>query len=171
MKFTKLKEKKIRKKILKLTDNTNVSREISHKKITSIAILTTDELNSQYHIQSEIETILGIKTSKIYRFRKFKKSDEVSSEHFSEKDINWKAEFHHPKFKSFLDEPFDLLITYYNNSHLYLELATLQSKATFKVGFANVNSKLFDIEFSEELTNVKRFLTELKKYLKILNKL
>ena len=100
-----------------------------------------------------------------------KKIDDVSFKHFSEKDINWKGEFVQPNFQSFLDTPFDLLIGYFSESHLYLEIAILKSKAGFKAGFSSVNTKLYDLEILEKIENSNQFFSELKKYLKILKKL
>ena len=64
-----------------------------------------------------------------------------------------------------------MLIGYFDHQHLYLEKAVLESKATFKVGFSKVNSKLYELEISTELENIEQFSTELKKYLQILKKL
>ena len=76
-----------------------------------------------------------------------------------------------PNFQSFLEQPFDLLIGFFNVNNLYLEKAILQSKATFKAGFSGVNSKLYELEISSQLENVQQFSSELKKYLLILKKL
>ncbi|MDG1399087.1 MAG: hypothetical protein P8P88_11940 [Polaribacter sp.] len=54
---------------------------------------------------------------------------------------------------------------------MYLENAVLRSNARFKVGFANVNQSLYDMEISGYPTKFDDFLSELKKYLVILNKL
>ncbi|WP_258848498.1 DUF6913 domain-containing protein [Polaribacter sp. WD7] len=171
MNFTKLKEKKIRKTISKLSKKNEENRVVSQDKIKSIGILTTDKVSSQLELQSEIESTLGVRNTKIYSFRRFNKTEEISYRHFSEKDVNWKGEFHQQNFKSFLEQPFDLLIAYFDDKHLYLELATLQSRASFKVGFSQVNYKLFDIDFSLETIDIQQFSSELKKYLSILNKL
>ncbi len=171
MNITKLKEAKLRKKIHKLSTKLNKERLVSKKEIRSVGILTTDEVSSKIDISAEIESILELRNSKIYSFKKFNKLDNTSFKHFTEKDINWKGEFIQQNFQSFLEQPFDLLIGYFNTNNLYLELAVLQSKASFKVGFAEVNSILYDIEFSEQLNNIKEFSLELKKYLQILKKL
>ena len=96
---------------------------------------------------------------------------KISYEYFSEKDINWKGESVAPSFASFLEQPFDLLIGFYATNNLYLEHATLQSKATFKAGFSKVNPSLYEIEISENIDNITGFCKELKKYLVLLKKL
>lgn len=171
MNLSKLKESILRKKfndiVLKLQDN----RAVPQKEILTVGILTSESISSAIDVQSEIETILGLTNSKLHSFKKFNKSDEFSLKYFSEKDVNWRGNFTEPTFKNFLEQPFDLLIGYFNHQHLYLEKAVLESKATFKVGFSKVNSKLYELEISTEIENIQQFSSELKKYLQILKKL
>ena len=54
---------------------------------------------------------------------------------------------------------------------MYLENAVLHSKAKFKVGISKVNQELYDIEIATSPKNIKEFLSELKRYLKILKKM
>lgn len=171
MNLTKLKESRIKsnfdKKLSKLKESTIVSQ----KEIKTVAILTTYTLSKEIKLQAEIESILGVKNSKMYSFRKFNKLEDDSNKYFTEKHVNWSGEFTEPTFQNFLAQPFDLIIGYFDINHLYLEKAIFKSKATFKVGFASVNSKLYEIEISAHTENRKQFFLELKKYLKILNKI
>ena len=171
MSLSSLKESFLRKKFDKTLSNLKDNRTVSQKEILTVGILTTESISSKIDLQSEVEAILGVKNSKIYSFKKFNKSDEVSFKHFSEKDINWKGEFKEPNFQSFLEHPFDLLIGYFNHNHLYLEKAVLESNASFKAGFSEVNSKLYELEISTDIENIQQFSSELKKYLQILKKL
>lgn len=170
MNLTKLKENRIKsnfdKKLSKLKE-----RIVSQKEIQTVAILTTEKLSKEINLQAEIESILAVKNSKIYSFKNFNKLEEDGNKYFTEKNINWKGEFTEPTFKNFLAQPFDLIIGYFDTNHLYLEQAVFQSKATFKVGFAEVNSKLYEIEISEKTANTKPFFLELKKYLLLLKKI
>ncbi len=143
----------------------------SKKKIASVAILTHDDFFYRSDLQELVNSELDLRNSRIYSFRDFEKAAEVSYKHFSESDFNWKGEITDTSLQSFLEEPFDLLINYYDAPHCYLEYATALSQATFKVGFSNVNGKLFDLEVQEKASNVTAFLQETKKYLLALNKL
>lgn len=169
--FQGFKESILTKKFEKELNLLESSLTSNTKKISSVGILTTEALSSNQNLQAQVERILGVKNAKIYSFRKYHKTNEVSYKHFSEKDINWKGEYTEPSFHSFLEEPFDLLIGYFDSSNLYLEMAVLQSNATFKVGFSNIREALFDITISESTLHVDAFLQELKKYLVILEKL
>ncbi len=171
MSLSSLKESILKKKFDKSLSKISETRAVLQKDIKSVGILTIDEISSKIDLQSKIESILGVRNSKIYSFKKFSKSDEVSFKHFSEKDINWKGNFIQPNFLSFLEQPFDLLIGYFNENNLYLEKAVLNSNATFKVGFSKVNFKLYELEILEKLENIQQFSLELKKYLQILKKL
>lgn len=169
--FTKIKHSYLKKKFKNSLAESIKKRITSQKEILSVGILTTEEISTKVNLQEEVEDILNIKNSKIYSFKEYNKLDEISYNHFSEKDLNWRGKFTESSFQNFLEQPFDLLISFYNVNNIYLETATLQSKATFKVGFTNVNSSLFEIEISEKISNVKAFCLELKKYLIVLNKL
>jgi hypothetical protein len=139
--------------------------------VKSIAIITSEDISSKIDLQKEIEKMLGARNVKIYSLRNFDKKDDLSYKHFTKKDINWSGQFTEPIFQCFLKTPFDLLIGYFNTNNLYLKHAILASQAEFKVGFAGVNSNLYEIEISEEIENITAFTSELKKYLQIIKKL
>ena len=169
--FNKLKQSILKKKfnasLLKFIKN----REVSQKEVLSVGILTTDEISSRIEIQKEVEKLLTVRNTKIASFREFNKLDAISYKHFSENDINWKGEFTQQTLQSFLEQPFDLLIGYFNSNNLYLETAVLQSNATFKTGFSGVNSDLYELEIAGNTKDIHQFLSELKKYLQSLKKL
>ena len=169
--FQGFKEAVLKKKLNKLLSQADSSRTPSSEKIKSIAIISNEDISTEIDLQKEIEIILKARNIKIYSLRKYNKSDEFSYKHFTKKNVNWKGQFTEESFKCFLEEPFDLLIGYFNKNNLYLERAVLESKAEFKVGFTGVNSKLYEIEISEKIQNITGFTSELKRYLQILKKL
>ena len=169
--FQGFKESILKKKLKKLLFKNDGISTSSSKRIQTVGIITTNEITSKINLQEEIEAILGVRNVKIYSLRAFNKTDEFSYKHFTRKDINWKGAFSQTNFKSFLDEPLDLLIGYFNTNDVFLESAVLQSKAQFKVGFSEVNAKLYEIEISEKIAHVTAFTSELKKYLQIIKKL
>lgn len=147
------------------------NRVVSDKEIKTVGILTTELFFNTIELKEEVERVLNLRNAKIYCYRPYKKSNTISFKHFSEKDFNWKGKIIQPNFNSFIDEPFDLLIGYFDKSNLFLESAVLQSKATFKVGIAKVNQMLYDIEIKSNPYKVEEFLTELKKYLILIEKM
>ena len=169
--FQGFKEAVLKKKLNQLLSQADSSCTPSSEKIKSIAIISNEDISTEIDLQKEIEIILKARNIKIYSLRKYNKSDEFSYKHFTKKNVNWKGQFTEESFKCFLEEPFDLLIGYFNKNNLYLERAVLESKAEFKVGFTGVNSKLYEIEISEKIQNITGFTSELKRYLQILKKL
>jgi hypothetical protein len=90
---------------------------------------------------------------------------------FGAKHLNWKGEITEPKANDFLNEEFDLLISYYDVEKTILMLFTLKSKAKFKVGFASIDKRLNHLIINTEAENYKVFTDELFRYLKLLNKI
>jgi hypothetical protein len=171
MNLSKLKEVRLRNRFDKTLSSITDSRAVSQKEIRTVGILTIESISKIIDLQSRIEPILGVKNSKMYSFRSFNKTEVDPLSDFTKKDVSWNGDFKEPNFQSFLEQPFDLLIGYFNEPHLYLEMAVMQSKASFKVGFSGVNPKLYELEFLEKIGNTRPFSTELKKYLQILKKL
>ena len=73
--------------------------------------------------------------------------------------------------KNFIAEPFDLLINYYDTEKVALLLVSNLSKASFKVGFASIDKRLNHFMIDTNAENYIVFMSELFKYLKILNKI
>ncbi len=147
------------------------NRVVSNEEVYTVAILTTVELSKWLKIQDEVEKILDLGNIRTYRYRPYNKNDVRSYKFFSEKDFNLKGEPKKGPIKSFIEEPFDLLIGYFDKNNLYLENAVLRSNAKFKVGFAKVNQRLYDLEIKEYPNKLESFVSELKKYLIVLQKL
>jgi acetolactate synthase small subunit len=166
-----LKKSFIKKRFNKLLKQKEEQREVSNDEVYTVGIIASGEIYKWMKIENEVERILGLGNVRIYNYRPFNKMDIPSYKYFSEKDFNWKGEPKNKFFKSFIEEPHDLLIGYFNKNNLYIENAVLRSNAKFKVGFANVNQALYDMEIAEYPTKVESFLSELKKYLIIMNKL
>ena len=158
----------LRRQFQKRLIENDVHRIVSQKEIKTVGIITTEEISKWINVKGEVEKILNLKDVKMYSFRPQNKN---SNKYFSEKDFNWQGNIYKPDFKSFIDEPFDLLIGYFNKNNLFLESSVLQSNASFKVGISGVNQELYDIEIAETPIETERFFLELKKYLIIIRKL
>lgn len=158
----------LRRQFQKRLIENEVHRIVSQKEIKTVGIITTEEISQWINVKGEVEKILNLKDVKMYSFRPQNKN---SNKYFSEKDFNWQGNIYKTDFKSFIDEPFDLLIGYFNKNNLFLESSVLQSNASFKVGISGVNQELYDIEIAETPIETERFFLELKKYLIIIRKL
>ncbi len=89
---------------------------------------------------------------------------------FDQKDFGWNGTIHNVELQSFLDTDFDILISYYEEDILELKLITAKSKAQFKIGIFQPDSRLNDLIVQTKLNEFDTFKNELFKYLKILNK-
>jgi len=106
----------------------------------------------------------------VYR-DKPRKTEEYSQPTFKIKHLNWKSEITNPTVNDFINESFDLLISYYDVEKAILMNITHNSKALFKVGFSSIDKRLNHLMINTNAENYKVFVHELFRYLKILNKI
>ena len=102
---------------------------------------------------------------------KLRKNEIYSLPTFSIKHLDWKAEITYPAINDFINEKFDLLISYYDVEKAILLMITHNSKAQFKVGFSSIDKRLNHLMINTNAENYKVFVHELFRYLKILNKI
>ncbi|MFL9843905.1 DUF6913 domain-containing protein [Flavobacterium rhizosphaerae] len=104
-------------------------------------------------------------------FIKRKNKQENAKGIFSYTDITAGGDFTGQEVSSFIKQPFDLLISYYNNGELPLVAASVQSEAGFKVGLSGADIRINSLIIDSVAGNYDEFITELFKYLNTLNKL
>lgn len=103
--------------------------------------------------------------------------DEVSNEQaqwerqFSKKDFGWAGKLKNSDLKLFIEEPFDMLIAYYNEDMPELHQVVGRSQAKFKIGIHHHDQRLFDFILDVAVIRFDLFKQEVQKYLKILNKI
>lgn len=109
---------------------------------------------------------------KIIAFSKEKKNDLNTWDMcFHADDFGWKGEIKNTELQSFIDKKFDVLISYYLAENLELKLITAKSKAKFKIGNLQTDSRLNDLIIKTNLNEFNVFENEVFKYLTILNKI
>ena len=161
------------KKIVKQSLS-NVKLIASDKKIKTVGIIFDE---SYFYEREELVRELisnGIEEQyiKFVVFKdKIKKNEVFDFPVFSFKDLTWIATIDNPQVNSFVKQPFDLLINYYDTEKTALLLASHFSKAHFKVGFSLIDNRLNHFMINTNAENYKIFMDELFKYLKILNKI
>ncbi|MBC7641398.1 MAG: hypothetical protein H7174_03530 [Flavobacterium sp.] len=102
---------------------------------------------------------------------KLNQNEVFSHPTFNNKHINFSGKFTEKVVLNFIEKKFDLLISYYNIEKSSLMIITNNSKADFKVGFANIDKRLNQLTINTTIENHKIFTFELFKYLKILKKI
>lgn len=161
------------KKIVK-SSLSNVKHSPSDNKIKTVGIIFDESYfyEREALVQELIQNGIDEAQIKILVFKdKIKKNEVFDYPVFSHKDLSWRATVDKAEVKSFVAEPFDLLINYYDTEKTALLLVSHLSKATFKVGFATIDKRLNHFMINTNAENYKVFMDELFKYLKILNKL
>lgn len=99
--------------------------------------------------------------------RYYDKNSPYSTPVFSDKDLGWKGEVQNSYVLEFLGRDYDLLVNYYDDDSLLLNLVSAQTKARLKVGFKNVGPTYNDLMLDTPLKDFQTFKKELKKYLNI----
>ena len=102
---------------------------------------------------------------------KLNQNEVFSYPTFNNKHINFSGKFTEKVVIDFINNQFDLLISYYEIEKSSLQIITNNSKANFKVGFANIDKRLNHLMINTTLDNYKIFTFEVFKYLKILKKI
>ena len=168
---SKLKRRFIEKKIAKLSTDFTGNKELKEGSFSTVGIITTEDVFQKYDLQEWVSERLNLRNPKIYSYRKYRKEDEQSYKHFTEKDFNWKGEITDSSLKSFLDQPFDLLLCLFDKRHPLLKYCVVRSKSTFRIGLKGVYSEFYDIEIAIQAHQIDVFFEEAKRYLTILEKL
>jgi hypothetical protein len=118
----------------------------------------------EFSLRSNAVKIIGYKSY-------YDKNSPYATPVFSDKDLGWKGNIENGYALEFLNREYDLLINYYAEEKLLLQLMTLKAKTRIKVGFGGVNQNLNDLIINTSLQDFKTFKAELKKYLIILNEI
>lgn len=105
----------------------------------------------------------------------YKKEQDKNSPYatpvFSENDLGWGGKIVNSYALEFLSKEYDILISYYTDDNLVLQLMTLQSKARIKVGFGEIDKNLNDLILNTPITDFNIFKNELRKYLSVLGEI
>lgn len=118
----------------------------------------------EFSLQPNAVKIIGYKNY-------YDKNSPYATPVFSYKDLGWKGNIANGYALEFMNREYDLLINYYTDDHLLMQLMTLKSKARIRVGFGEVDKYLNDIILNTPITDFALFKKELKKYLKVLEEI
>ncbi len=109
---------------------------------------------------------------KIIGYKEFyDKNSPYATPVFSNKDLGWNGKVENSYALEFLSREYDMLINYYAEEKLMLQLMSVKTKARIKVGFGEVDKNYNDLILNTPIKDFKTFKKELKKYLHILNEI
>ncbi len=161
-------KKLLKKNLVSVSYNSNASS------IKSVGLIVDETffLEKEKLITEIVSKGISKDKIKVIVFRdRINKNEVFSQPTFSQKHINNSGEFTEVVINDFIQEPFDLLISYYYFEKPILKWLTFQSKASFKVGFSSITKELNHFMIDTNIENFKIFNSELFKYLKILKKI
>jgi|SRR5680860_1356617 len=133
-------------------------------------IIFLDINANRISILSALTSMLKISESdiKVVVFQRKLKKEKEENEIITPKYFGWYGKIDNEKLKNILTNKYDLLINYSKVDNVYLNILLLQCKAAFKVGFAHLDKRLYDLMIRCESDEINLFHEELKKYLVIL---
>jgi|TARA_B110000967_G_C18707644_1_gene471081 hypothetical protein len=150
------------------------TKDFNSDKVSSIGVIFDYELYHNYEFFQELINELGIMKNKI-RFIAMidqeKNRPNSWDSFFSLDSFDWLGRPNNIEVDNFVEQPFDLLISYYNPTKLELNLVTALSKANFKIGINTEDTRLHDLIIDIKPSNTEVFKVELIKYLTQLNRL
>ena len=143
-------------------------------KIESVGVIIDDAFFSNKEALKKEITQFGISENNITILvfkKKINKKEVVEEPFFTLKDLKIDGNSNKKEVQDFISYPFDLLINYYEVEKPSLLLISSNSKAKFKIGFASIDKRVNHFIIKLHVNQHKEFVSELFKYLKILNKL
>ncbi|MCO4820516.1 MAG: hypothetical protein KC469_00510 [Flavobacteriaceae bacterium] len=168
----RFKEKSNQKYINNVLNNRDV--EIHNDLIESVGVIVKfDEFNS-YDDLRQVFKHLGITDNKVKFIAYINDEKLIPSTwdtFFYPKCFGWGGNINNNDVNEFINQKFDALISYYKEDNLELNMLTALSKANFKIGLSDKDPRLHDFIINIMPYQVDIFKTELKKYLRVLNKI
>jgi hypothetical protein len=147
---------------------------VSDNKMQSLGVLVNiDEFKDleQFKILTN-ELSIRSNSLKIITFSTYiDENYHVGEPVFNLKDFGWKGNIKNMDLQTFIEQEFDVLISYYRVDVLELKLITALSKAQFKIGISNNDTRVNDLIIQTGVNDFNVFKSEMFKYLTILNKI
>ncbi|WP_407660187.1 DUF6913 domain-containing protein [Mesonia profundi] len=122
-------------------------------------------------LQSKLLSVFSLSKNQLSSliFKENKEQEKEQEIYFSEKDFTWRGRLKkESKLNEFLAQDFDLLINYFSEDKLVLHWVSASAEAKLKVGLANEEKRLNDIEIVVKEEEIELFMSELKKYVNII---
>jgi glutaredoxin 2 len=145
---------------------------VSAGKVKTIAVLlNVDEFDDAEAFRSYFKElgVISPMNKVVYFSAEGTKGEWETS--FGKDDFGWKGKIKNPELEQFLNQPYDVLLGYYNSDISEMHQIIAMSKANLKVGIHHHDERLFDLILNLSVIRFDIFKTEFKKYLTILNKL
>jgi hypothetical protein len=147
---------------------------VSNAKMNSVGIILNMNEFSDFDAFRNYFKELGVspaKTKIIAFVEDAKDANQLWDTYFNPKDFGWKGKINNIELQSFINTQFDVLISYYNQESIELKIITAATNANFKVGLSQKDKRLYDLMIDVDTKQIELFISELTKYLHVLNKI
>lgn len=147
---------------------------VSNVKMNSVGIILNMNEFSDFDAFRNYFKELGVspaKTKIIAFVEDAKDANPLWDTYFNPKDFGWKGKINNIELQSFINTQFDVLISYYNKESIELKIITAATNANFKVGLSQKDKRLYDLMIDVDTKQIELFISELTKYLHVLNKI
>ena len=145
---------------------------INDNKVKSVAVLFNEAEFDDFKIFRQHFKDFKFSEFKIFTYVPNNKPQlNKSKVYFSPNDFGWHGTLKNAHLKTFTDEVYDVLISFYNEDVLHLQMITALSNANFKIGLSNKDERLYDLIINVNPNQIEILKKEFKKYLKILKKI
>ncbi|WP_456437656.1 DUF6913 domain-containing protein [Psychroserpens sp.] len=147
---------------------------VSNMKMNSVGVILNMNEFSDFDAFRNYFKELGILSAKIKVIAFIddaKNANPLWDTYFNPKDFGWRGKINNVDLQSFIDTKFDVLISYYTKESLELKLITAATKANFKVGLSQDDKRMYDLMIDVNTKQISLFMSELTKYLHVLNKI
>ncbi|KAA1247106.1 hypothetical protein F0000_05125 [Aquimarina sp. RZ0] len=128
----------------------------------SVNILSVVKLANELGVKSDSLKVMG------YKEDQKEISDDKDAAYYNNKSFGVNAAIRSNSLQEFINKEYDVLINFYSESKLELDIVAAASKAKFKVGFSEIDNRINDLVIGSANDNTNLFISELKKYFKIL---
>ena len=170
--FKQLRTQSLQKNITSILKSR--TKDFKSNKVNSIGVIFDYNSYHNYDFFRNLIRDIGINDNKI-RFIAMvdleKNKPNSWDSFFSLDNFDWLGRPKSYEIDEFVEQQFDILISYYKPNQLELNLVTARSKANFKIGITNEDARLHDLTIDIEPKNTDVFKLELIKYLTQLNRL
>ncbi|WP_378172926.1 DUF6913 domain-containing protein [Aquimarina sp. SS2-1] len=128
----------------------------------SVNVLSVLKLANELGVKSDRLKVMG------YKEDQKEISDDKDAAYYNDKSFSVNGSVKSNSLNDFIKKEYDVLINFYSESKLELDYVAAASNAKFKVGFAEIDNRINDLVIGVDNQDNNLFISELKKYLKIL---
>lgn len=167
--FDVLKKRWLRKEFLKL-ENSSRERKL-HMPKSLVIVFDANQVVDLKVFKEWAETLqIPVNNLTLLGFTKDAKKDVLDGATlFDKKLVKWSGGVSSLEFKEILERTYDLQINYYEKPSMMTRYVTFKLDSDFKVGYASHEEQSYDLAVNVPLTKQELFISEIAKYLKILN--